>query len=656
MRSIPALRLAGALTVATALRVAADSSSLTTHHSDAVNKDMTIRATFLKQMLDYYLPPETKKLLVFAQCFGGGFAVAGPWNADPNTAVAAATAPNTPAYYDGYHDEAAAAFGPGAGKTGQTVHDAGVAGRLPDRDSVEASNVGGGLPLSQFSLEPTTANGAVRSRHVIVYAGRPETKSAFDTETNTPLTDPNTGERIRIGDTQDRDRIEANFAGQLNTSVTTVGGKPDPNDPTKGQDGWDYPADLRGLEQAIKDARDAIAATGNPPASEQFLLFVSDHGERLGEGSDGWTMAGPVTAPQNASTTLGSNFVVLGAEERAAIRYDPNTAPGFLLFMPFDGQAVPLVRDPTGVPISIYPPGSARLEITLPAGEPIRLDDAVERVAEYGDGLIGTQPGEGLAFFFPVDRDVFFDRLVDLPLTLSVHNAGPAPMVFSDVFQTTGPTVKGPYRCETTADCLLHLDWSLPDVEDAPDRRTRRLWIKLDRLDGKIERGVQGLEGTEGRKRERRERRVANLIDGLTRVARRADRVQRLGVPLYRIEIVALSLKDAFNRPGEAPSTSTTTTSTTSTSTTTSTIAGPFGRALVGSGYEGVNDICLSRIDGGCTYPAHEPNCAVVHLHQPITIDAGPPGPLPDPNTMGCGHGEVAIVFGCGPDDVPPCP
>jgi hypothetical protein len=83
--------------------------------------------------------------------------------------------------------------------------------------------------------------------------------------------------------------------------------------------------------------------------------------------------------------------------------------------------------------------------------------------------------------------------------------------------------------------------------------------------------------------------------------------------------------------------------------------SGILGRALTGAPYDGGAAICLERVTGGCIYGVHIPNCASVHLHQPITI-AGLTGTFPDPNTSGCGHGAIVDVAGCGPDTVPPCP
>src|SRR5262245_31538031 len=191
----------------------------------------------LKTFIDHYVPRESKKFYLFAQCFGGGFAGGGPFNDDPNVAAAAASGPNQEAIYDGYHEEAIQTLKPEPGRTAEDVHNDGMQGRLPDEGSKEDSNTGGGMPLSMFSLEPTTADGAVRSRHIIFYAGKPENHTRFNVETNEPLLDAN-GQKQKVGDVQDREQVRTNFAGQLNTTVYTVGDEP-------GAAGWDFPADIR---------------------------------------------------------------------------------------------------------------------------------------------------------------------------------------------------------------------------------------------------------------------------------------------------------------------------------------------------------------------------------------------------------------------------
>ncbi len=219
--------------------------------TQAGSKKATICTTYgddiydyqLDQMIDSFIPPSAKRLIVLTQCYGGD---AADNFTGTNTAVLSATSPGQKAKYGGYDDDAANACKPGAGKTGQSVHAAGTAGKHP----AETPVMGGGLAPGAVSLEPVTADGAVRSRHVVVYAGMPDAKGR---------------------DNAQRDKIKANFAGQPNTTVTTVGG-------VGPADGWDKHGWGRGLKDAINEAAAAIEAAPDP-SKEQFLLFVTDHGD-----------------------------------------------------------------------------------------------------------------------------------------------------------------------------------------------------------------------------------------------------------------------------------------------------------------------------------------------------------------------------------------
>lgn len=241
------------LVVRVYLSLCAVSFCMTALCVEASQKKATLSTTYgssiydneLKQMIDKHITNSAKRLVVLTQCYGGDALEA--LKNTTNTAVISATSRGQKAYYGGYDDDAATATKPGAGRTGQTVHDAGVAGK----HGKETPQTGGTLSPGNFPLAPVTDDGDVRSRHVVVYAGQPDNKPGRDV-------------------TQ-RDLIKSNFAGQANTTVTTVGG----GGPAAG---WDKHGWRRGLNDAIKEAGEAIA-TAPDPSKEQFLLFVTDHGD-----------------------------------------------------------------------------------------------------------------------------------------------------------------------------------------------------------------------------------------------------------------------------------------------------------------------------------------------------------------------------------------
>ena len=599
-----------------------------------------ISAKSLKTFINYYIPRESKKFYLFAQCFSGGFGAVGPFNDDPNVAVAAASGPNQEAIYDGYHEEAIQTLKPEPGRTAQDVHEAGMQGRLPDQGSKEDSNTGGGMPLSMFSLEPTTADGAVRSRHVIFYAGKPENHTRFNVETNEPLLDAN-GQKQKVGDVQDREQVRANFAGQLNTTVYTVGDEP-------GAVGWDFPADIRGLEQALQRVQQDIQATGNPAQTEQFIFVASDHGLLLSLNPEL-----PATCAPASQCALGT-VPGLTTEQVAGVRFDPMAAPGFELFMPADGQNLPIVRNADGSHVPFYGPGSAVLEVTPAGGTPLVLDAFVERLGGFGDDILGNQPGDGVSFFFPVDRLVFLRDLTNTPLTLRLTNNAPLPMTFGEIAETTGPIANRPGRCDSFEDCRWDLGAALPTLDDVTGRKGERLSRRLAGHLGRFDLAMGKLGKAKGRKHVRIQKKVFATLGTIERDARSGDRKGALGVPLLPI-VNSTGRLEVIIRTGETTETTASTTITSTTSTTSTSTPGILGRALIGTAYDGGADICLERISGGCIVGVHIPNCASVHLHQPITI-VGLSGTFPDPNGTGCGHGAIADRAGCGPDTVPPCP
>jgi hypothetical protein len=295
------------------------------------------------------------------------------------------------------------------------------------------------------------------------------------------------------------------------------------------------------------------------------------------------------------------------------------------------------------------------LQVTPAGGAPLVLDGFVEQLGD-GDDVLGNQPGDGVSFFFPVDRAIFLRDLTNTPLTLTLTNNAPLPLTFGEIAQTTGPIANRPGRCDSFDACRWDLGAALPTLDDVTGRKGARLSRQLNGFLGRFDGAVEKFGKAKGRKQMRIQNRAVGFLDMIERDARRGDRKGTLGVPFLPIANSAGRL-EVIIRTGETSGTPSTSSLTSTTSTTSTSVQGSgiLGRALTGTSYDGGAAICLERVTGGCIFGVHIPNCASVHLHQPITI-AGLTGTFPDPNASGCGHGEVADVAGCGPDTVPPCP
>lgn len=348
----------------------------------------------LDQFIDSFIPPQCKRLLVFTQCYGGDCAKR--FSGKTNTAVASATSPGQQAEYGGYDDDSAAALKPGAGRTGQDVHNAGVAGK----DSSETPSTGGGLALAGFSLAPPAAGTDVESRHIVVYAGIPSTNASLDIA--------------------QRDKIKNNFSGQPNTSVVTVGGKP-------GEAGWQHPGSAKGLRDAIRSAGQAITNSPNP-AKEQFILYVTDHGDLQKVTS----VTTPV--PPAASTKL-TNLVAAAAAALAG----PFPHPGFSITVD-----LPVIAHPTLDPYTpFFPDGSWRLVLTPENEPPVELVAFEELYIEFDNDLIEeSEADEGVRLFFELDPEVWVESFFDVTYDVEIFNDSGFEVFVREFAQDTGAVPK----------------------------------------------------------------------------------------------------------------------------------------------------------------------------------------------------------------------
>jgi hypothetical protein len=309
-----------------------------------------ITGSQLASWIDELIPGTTDRLVVLTECFGGD--AAGAYTGKSNTAVASATAAGETSQYGGYDSGAAGTGGasgalrPGAGRTGQSVHDAGSASKAAG----ESTSTGGGLPLSGFLLEDTSLFGSVQSRHVLIYAGKPDSGAGRDVDQRNTIKS-NFG--VPSGSTQS--------TTQPNTSVRAVGGD--------GTGGWDKPGSAQGLRQALNDIGNEINAA--PPGSkEQFILFVTDHGDR----HQIETPATPLSVPRlsDRSWTMPT-FTSSPSFNAQTLAADPNNVPGFSLFVDYfaNGITRPVSAGP------LFHQGDWRLDLTpAVAGGQTRILDS----------------------------------------------------------------------------------------------------------------------------------------------------------------------------------------------------------------------------------------------------------------------------------------
>jgi len=405
----------------------------------------SIPPTILAELIKRYVPDQAPKLLIFAQCFGGDTAADSFVGSLPRVTILSATSPGQEAHYGGYHDDAARALKPGPGRSAQDVHDAGNQGRHvlePGEDgrppTAEEHQMATEFPVTKgdlkaFSLESTSATGAVRSRHVVVYVGDPDTKSQKVKDQNGLTVPTGKGESRDFSDTADRDAIKKNFAGQPNTTVTTVGGPIAPNS-NKGQDGWDNPGTVGGLMRAIQKAGQAIKNAPQPD-QEQFILFVGDHGAQG---------AFPDEKPKKLAS--GTSSLVRTAPalvaDAPAVHYmgeDPDNVPGFSLLLEYGDQPLPLERQSNGEFAPLFEPGYFTLELQPTEGEALTLEHFEETVYDLDDdGFLGSVVGEGVDLWFPVDEALFLERLTDTVLEVYLANNTPTDVTVVGLDQLSG--------------------------------------------------------------------------------------------------------------------------------------------------------------------------------------------------------------------------
>jgi hypothetical protein len=319
-----------------------------------------------------------------------------------NTAVASATSPGQTASYGGYDDDAAGALKPGQGTNGQSVHDAGVAGKA----SGETPTTGGGLALSDFDLSPVDpTNGPVKSRHVIVYAGIPDGSPGRDNDQATTIVN--------------------NFAGQPNTSVTTVGGD--------GTGTWNHPGSAKGLRDAIKAAGQEIDESGHP-GDEQFILFVTDHGD----------LHDKQAVQTQVDGGTGKNLQQVQSFQSSDIQSTTQiTDPGFSVTIDlYQSGLTHAVGDPLNY-TPFFQSGDWGLDLYAPDGT-WNLTEFTETYIEDDNGIIGDAAGEGLKIEFDLDPDAWVESFFDVNYDVDIWNHSGSTVFVDSFSQDTGAVGKVP--------------------------------------------------------------------------------------------------------------------------------------------------------------------------------------------------------------------
>lgn len=329
----------------------------------------------LAQLIAAHIPACTKKLIVLTECYGGD--VVNDFANSPNTAVISATSPGQQAQYGGYDDDAANALRPGPGRNGNDVH---VAGRN-GRGRGETPMRGGTMSAGNFNLDDVSSNGPVRSRHIVYYAGKPNGM-----------------------DNAYRDTIKSNFAGQANTTVHTAGGS---------GSGYDQPGTTGGLHHAIDDA--ATNITNSPdPCREQFILFVSDHGdlEKLTQ-----AQIRELGVGKTVKTSL-PGFISGVDANPADFLNTPGNTTSYSVLLPL-GQTGMTWNPDRGRILQ-----NGQLVLTVSAGGFNSVISVFRELHSDFDssGIIGDFPMDTILIEFDIPEDIFVTSFFDNNVTVSLTN------------------------------------------------------------------------------------------------------------------------------------------------------------------------------------------------------------------------------------------
>jgi len=243
------------------------------------------------------------------------------------------------------------------------------------------------------------------SRHIVIYAGIPSDKAGRDND--------------------QAQRIRDNFAGEPNTTVTTVGGN--------GTGVWDRPGTAAGLAGAIAHAGSMINDSFFPE-HEQFILFVTDHGDLHNK--------------QPVATTVqsGTSHAVQAVQSFQTADLDGTdriTHPGFSLRVELPTGMTHPVGDPFNY-MPLFQPGQWSLVLNNGVDAPFDLMEFEELYIDDGDGIIGNAAGEGMELSFEMDPDWWVESFFDVTFDVDMFNNSPFDVTVVDFSQDTGDVAKLP--------------------------------------------------------------------------------------------------------------------------------------------------------------------------------------------------------------------
>lgn len=388
----------------------------------------TIMTSFyqLDTLLKGRISPQVQMLFIAAQTLGGNLAYSF-FQHRLNTLVLSGTSPGQEAHYGGYHDDAARALKPAENATAEDIHRAGTVGashttppRHGDPMSLSLDYKWGEWPTytgtispKDYSLEPTTADGDIRRRVVLIYDPKPKSEFVLSEFIRDNTIPSDWGTLREFGSWQDINQIKSNFTGQANTWVRAIGGMPMTMGSGLGKDGFDYSGDYYGLERAIREAGDFL---NQDPMHSQFIMFLSGRGG----GS-----ALPVV--EYAPFQVGEKYRFsddyrprLSWSLDSANEFDePRSVYGDVLlwprvtFKPLQAQAVDT---------NLF-----RLRFEPAQSNPIVFTPNRVRTNDFNaDGLINTNSGEGIQVVFRIPADQA--RLISTnPGSLFLENASGTP-------------------------------------------------------------------------------------------------------------------------------------------------------------------------------------------------------------------------------------
>ncbi len=195
---------------------------------------------------------------------------------------------------------------------------------------------------------------------------------------------------------------------------------------------YDHPGTHKGLSDALKKIGEDIAASDDP-CGEEFILFVSDHGDihRM-----------DVTVPHSTLPNSTSVYSI----QPWPIPLDPmpwldtpDNVTSVSFFVPLGAVNSRVHNLNFG---DLFHPGNWTVQVIGMQG-PLNLTQFVETHVEFNDIFIGNRPLEGVRLSFPIPEQLFMDSFFDVFVCVQVTNRTSRPWTISNVSLDSGNIQKG---------------------------------------------------------------------------------------------------------------------------------------------------------------------------------------------------------------------